>query len=65
MCHGYIDPRFLMRETEDRLKDAARVPAPETAPRPSLVPELVPSLVAALRRLFARPQQERETIVAE
>lgn len=61
MCHGFVDPRFLIRETHDRLTDDIRVPAPEPAPRPSLMP----GLVAAVRRLFARPQPERATIAAE
>jgi hypothetical protein len=65
MCHGFIDPRFLMRETEDRLTDNIRVPVADPAPRPSLVP----GLVATLRRLVAwsepKSEPERATVAAE
>jgi hypothetical protein len=61
MCHGFIDPRFLMRETEDHLRDMPRVPAPEAAPRPAWVP----GLVAALRRLVGAPQPKHAPVAAE
>ena len=63
MCHGYVDLRLMMRETETRVTDVSFDPVP--APNPNPRPAARPGLVAALGRIFARPQPERETIAAE
>lgn len=58
MCHGSIDPKFLMREAEDRYH--ATAVAPTTAPSRELPPELMGGLsgvCARLRGLFPKPAQ--------
>ncbi len=60
MCHGSIDPKFLMREVEDRVRTAAPAPSNEASPG-SLPPELMGGWRGAWARLAALfPRRFRE-----
>jgi hypothetical protein len=48
MCHGSIDPKFLMRDAEDRYRATAVAPTPQ----PSR--ELPPELMGGVRGVWAR-----------
>lgn len=52
MCHGSIDPKFLMRDAEDRFRATATAPASE--PTGELPPELMGGLKGVWARLFVR-----------
>lgn len=68
MCHGHIDPRFALREVEDRLRAAAPSPASQPASDGRLPPELMglfPGLWARLTLPLARKKPAQVPFAAE
>ena len=61
MCREYADLEYLRRETEERMKEASRKPAPP--PTPAAAP--AGGLVAVLRGLLEKVRLAKSTVPAE
>ena len=60
MCHGYVDLRYLKRESDERIKETVRETAPARAPA-----EPAGGLVAALRGLVEKVRPAKTPVAAE